>query len=49
MAQYRQFGGLNGLTSDQAGTADFDQKETAAFLQDQWYVRPNLTVTAGIR
>jgi outer membrane receptor protein involved in Fe transport len=47
--EYRQFGGLNGLTSDQAGKATFDQKETAAFLQDQWYLRPNLTVTAGIR
>ena len=47
--EYRQFGGLNGLTSDQAGTATFDQKETAAFVQDQWYLRPNLTVTAGIR
>jgi hypothetical protein len=48
-SQYRQFGGLNGLTSSEAGEADFGQKETAFFLQDQWYVRPNLTVTAGLR
>ena len=48
-AQFRQFGGLNGLTSDQAGRADFRQKENALFLQDQWFVRPNLTVTAGVR
>ncbi|HVT60208.1 MAG TPA: TonB-dependent receptor [Thermoanaerobaculia bacterium] len=48
-AQYRQFGGLNGLTADQAGKAAFGQKETALFAQDQWYVRPNLTVTAGLR
>jgi hypothetical protein len=48
-AQFRQFGGLNGLTADQAGRAKFRQKETAAFLQDQWYVRSNLTVTAGVR
>ena len=47
--QYRQFGGLGGLTADQAGGVSFGQKETALFLQDQWYVRPNLTVTAGVR
>ncbi|MFY9824205.1 MAG: TonB-dependent receptor [Thermoanaerobaculia bacterium] len=47
--EYRQFGGLGGLTSDQAGTASFAQKESAAFLQDEWFVRPNLTVTAGVR
>jgi hypothetical protein len=47
--EYRQFGGLGGLTSDQAGAASFDQKETAFFLQDQWFVRSNLTLTAGIR
>lgn len=48
-AQYRQFGGLNGLTADQAGRADFRQKEKALFLQDQWFLRPNLTLTAGVR
>jgi hypothetical protein len=47
--EYRQFGGLNGLSSTQAGRANFGQKETAAFAQDQWFVRPNLTVTAGLR
>jgi len=47
--EYRQFGGLGGLTSDQAGKAAFDQKETALFVQDQWYLRPNITVTAGLR
>jgi Carboxypeptidase regulatory-like domain/TonB dependent receptor len=47
--EYRQFGGLGGLTSDQAGKAAFSQKETAFFLQDQWDVRPNLTVSAGVR
>jgi hypothetical protein len=47
--EYRQFGGLGGLTSDQAGKAAFDQKETALFVQDQWYLRPNVTVTAGVR
>ena len=47
--QYNQFGGLGGLTADQAGLADFGQKETALFVQDQWYMRPNLTLTFGIR
>ncbi len=48
-AQFRQFGGLNGLNADQAGRAKFRQKESAFFLQDQWFLRPNLTVTAGVR
>lgn len=47
--QYRQFGGLHGLTSDQAGKAAFGQKEAAAFVQDQWFVRPNLTLSLGVR
>ena len=47
--RYTQFGGLGGLTSSQAGRAAFGQKETAGFVQDQWYVLPNLTVTAGLR
>lgn len=47
--QYRQFGGLGGLTADEAGKADFGQKELAFFAQDQWFVSPKLTVTAGIR
>lgn len=48
-SQYRQFGGLNGLTSSEAGRAAFGQKETALFFQDQWFVRSNLTVSAGVR
>jgi hypothetical protein len=47
--EYRQFGGLGGLTSDQAGAAAFEQKETAFFLQDQWFIRSNLTLSAGVR
>lgn len=47
--QYRQFGGLNGLTSTEAGRASFGQKEQALFFQDQWFVRSNLTVSAGVR
>jgi hypothetical protein len=47
--QYAQFGGLSGLTADQAGTVGFGQKETAGFLQDQWFVNEKLTVTVGVR
>ncbi|HEX8152515.1 MAG TPA: TonB-dependent receptor, partial [Thermoanaerobaculia bacterium] len=47
--EYRQFGGLGGLTSEEAGTVDFGQKEAAAFVQDQWYLRPNVTLQAGLR
>jgi hypothetical protein len=47
--EYRQFGGIGGLTSEEAGRAAFGQEELAFFAQDQWYVRPNLTVTGGIR
>ncbi|HWN42479.1 MAG TPA: TonB-dependent receptor [Thermoanaerobaculia bacterium] len=47
--QYRQFGGLGGLSSIEAGRASFGQKEQALFLQDQWFVRPNLTLQAGVR
>lgn len=48
-SQYRQFGGLGGLSSIEAGRASFGQEELALFAQDQWFVRPNLTVTAGLR
>jgi Carboxypeptidase regulatory-like domain/TonB dependent receptor len=47
--QYFQFGGLGGLTADQAGKAAFAQKEIAVFAQDQWFITPQLTVTAGVR
>ena len=47
--QYRQFGGLGGLTADQAGTVSFGQKEYAGFVQDQWFLSPKLTMTLGVR
>ena len=47
--EYRQFGGLNGLTADEAGRSDFGQKELAFYLQDQWYINPTLTVSFGLR
>jgi hypothetical protein len=47
--EYRQFGGLNGRSSSEGGAAAFSQKETALFVQDQWFVAANLTLTAGVR
>src|SRR6266536_250040 len=47
--QYFQFGGLGGRSADEAGTAAFAQNELAFFVQDQWFVSPKLTVTAGVR
>ncbi len=47
--EYRQFFGLNGLSADDAGRFDKNQKELSFFAQDQWFVLPNLTVTLGIR
>ncbi|MBP1619469.1 MAG: hypothetical protein H6Q02_236 [Acidobacteria bacterium] len=47
--EYRQFGGLQGLTSDEAGYSNFGQVEMALFAQDQWYLSPNLTLSLGLR
>ena len=48
-SQYRQFGGVGGLTSIEAGRASFGQKEQALFFQDQWFAGSNLTVSGGLR
>jgi len=47
--EYRQFGGLGGRTSTEGGAAELEQKELAFFAQDQWFVTPRLTLTAGVR
>ena len=47
--EYRQFGGLGGLTADEAGRSNFNQKELAFFVQDQWYISPTLTASFGLR
>jgi hypothetical protein len=48
-AQYQQQVGLGGLTVFEAGKADFRQKETSLFAQDQWFVNPHFTVSLGVR
>ncbi|MFN3413832.1 MAG: TonB-dependent receptor domain-containing protein, partial [Thermoanaerobaculum sp.] len=48
-SEYRQFGGLQGLTADEAGRSNFGQKEYAAFFQDQWFLSPQLTLSLGLR
>src|SRR5262249_2572094 len=48
-SQYRQFAGLNGLTADQAGRANFRPNELALFPQHKWFVRPNLAASFGLR
>jgi carboxypeptidase family protein len=48
-AEYRQFGGLGGLTSTEAGRANFGQKEVSFFAQDQWFLSPTVTLSAGVR
>ena len=47
--EYRQFGGLGGLTANEAGQSNFSQKELAFFAQDQWYITSTLSVTGGVR
>lgn len=47
--EYREFIGLGGRSADVAGRYDQDQNEYAVFLQDQWFVNSQLTVTAGLR
>ncbi len=46
---YLQQAGVGGRTAEQAGTQKIPQTEPAAFLQDSWQVRPNLTVQYGLR
>ena len=49
IALYLQQAGVGGLTVEQAGTQTIIQHELAAFLQDSWKPRPNLTVNYGLR
>ena len=46
---YLQQAGANGLTVEQAGTQTIRQQEPAAFIQDTWQPRDNVTVDFGLR
>lgn len=46
---FLQFAGVNGKSPSDAGTQTIPQLEPALFFQDKWQIRPNLTVSYGLR
>jgi hypothetical protein len=46
---YLQGAGRTGLATDAAGASVIDNEELSLFVQDQWLLRPNLTVNIGLR
>ena len=46
---YLQQAGVGDYSVEEAGTQKIRQREPAVFIQDQWQVRPNLTVQYGLR
>lgn len=46
---YLQFAGVNGKSVNQAGTQSIPQNEPGLFIQDKWQIRPNLTLSYGLR
>ncbi len=46
---YLQGAGPTGLATDAAGASKITNDEPSLFVQDQWQVRPNLTVNYGLR
>lgn len=46
---FLQFAGVGGKTPEQAGTQTIPQLEPAFFAQDKWQIKPNLTLSYGLR
>ncbi len=46
---YLQAAGLNGPATDAAGYSNVKNEDLAYFIQDKWQVRPNLTLSYGLR
>ena len=46
---YLQGAGRSGLATDAAGASRIANEEFALFVQDQWQIRPNLTLSYGLR
>ena len=46
---FLQFAGVGGKTAEQAGNQTIPQLEPALFIQDKWQIRPNLTLSYGLR
>src|SRR5215471_3477867 len=46
---FLQFAGVNGKSTQDAGTQTIPQLEPALFAQDKWQIRPNLTLSFGLR
>jgi hypothetical protein len=46
---FLQFAGVNGISTDAAGTQNLVQWEPAVFVQDKWKFRKNVTISYGLR
>ncbi len=46
---YLQGAGRSGPATDAAGASEIANEEFSLFVQDQWRVRPNITVNVGLR
>ncbi len=46
---YLQGAGRSGLATDETGASNIANEELSLFVQDQWQVRPNVTLQYGLR